>query len=280
MSNRIPAAFLFAACITLTACQGDLQTSPPELGAAEGAKDFAAAPGGRPEQSSAGQAKDPGVVHNPFQLSIVEPSMEMGQADQAYRQPVLSAEATAELPDEMPVDAETGHDMAAAPSGLDADEICEGDYVIESADDLGDAAGCVVIEGDLVIQASDLEDLAGLENLQQVGGNLSIVDNDFLDPVQGLPGLAVVEGDITVARNPELADLGLFRAMEQAHGDITIEDNDSMDEVGQLLGETSISGTVAMINLPNLCEEDADATADETNAGGGVRMDGEFAACD
>jgi hypothetical protein len=117
--------------------------------------------------------------------------------------------------------------------------VCAGG-TIRSAQDAVLFAGCDSISGDLRVSAADLEDLSALAGLKRVSGTLEISQNPELDDLHGLERLEQV-GGITIRNNPELSDLsGLSGLVRAAH--VTIDHNgiyratgiSSLAEVGDL----------------------------------------------
>lgn len=100
--------------------------------------------------------------------------------------------------------------------------LCAGG-TIHSAADAVLFAGCDTVHGDLRISAADLEDLSALAGLKRVSGTLEISQNPELDDLHGLEQLEQV-GALTLRNNPDLGDLsGLDGLVRAAH--VTIDHN-------------------------------------------------------
>lgn len=74
----------------------------------------------------------------------------------------------------------------------------EGSYVIHNSMDAMALEGCVLVTGDLEVDAPGLRSLRGLEALQQVDGTLSIHDSPALADLSALAGLQHVAGSLRV----------------------------------------------------------------------------------
>ena len=106
---------------------------------------------------------------------------------------------------------ETASDAAASDDGElvcpDEDKVYEGDVALVTAEDVAALEGYTIIAGDLVILASELKDLEGLECIIEIEGNLIVVDNDQLTSLMGLGGLGFIGGDLIVTGNRGVEDL-------------------------------------------------------------------------
>lgn len=110
-----------------------------------------------------------------------------------------------------------GGDASAGSAGegpSNGGSVCEGDYQINALDAYADfvALKCRVVTGNLIIAIVDgLEELAGLETLEEVQGSLSIGNNPDLGSLVGAGNLRRV-GTLNLVANPRLASLiGLDR---------------------------------------------------------------------
>ena len=89
----------------------------------------------------------------------------------------------------------------------DCNRVCEGSFVIDVNDTVGDLAalsGCTSVTGSLTIHYSPLTSLQGLECLPHVGGLLDIYKNASLKSLAALDSITSVGGDLRIRRNYEL----------------------------------------------------------------------------
>ncbi|WP_168210567.1 receptor L domain-containing protein [Persicimonas caeni] len=132
------------------------------------------------------------------------------------------------------------------------------------------------IEGDLVIRSNThLESLAGLENLEAVGGDLHITHNPNLFSARQLNKLTRVEGELrfeklpklaaitghaqletvgrglVIAENDSLTHLQAFRSLETVRGDLRIDSNWRLESIAQLDPKT-ITGDLRISHNPVL----------------------------
>jgi hypothetical protein len=90
-------------------------------------------------------------------------------------------------------DAGEAHADAGPAEPLGCTEVCTGDRVIASRDDLRALSSCTRITGDLVVQAPDLVDLTGLECLVTIDGDLRIDAG-----VEQVQAVTLASGDVAV----------------------------------------------------------------------------------
>jgi hypothetical protein len=98
-----------------------------------------------------------------------------------------------------------------SPSGTCLGKIWTGDYLIDHRDTAGDIhklSGYTGIDGNLLIALTSVTDLAGLECLESVAGNLVILSNVGLSGLEGLDTLRVVGKRVIIFFNgPSLTNL-------------------------------------------------------------------------
>ena len=121
-------------------------------------------------------------------------------------------------------------------AGSDCNRVCEGSFVIDVNDTVGDLAalsGCTSVTGSLTINYSPLTSLEGLECLTHVGGLLDIYKNHSLKSLAALDSITSVGGDLRIRRNYELctslADALKDQVLDAGGigGSINISDNKS-----------------------------------------------------
>jgi hypothetical protein len=135
--------------------------------------------------------------------------------------------------------------------------------VVESQRDLELLAGCTRIRGDLRIERSSLESLAGLENLHTVTGTLEVAGNARLESLSGLENLRSVEA-LIVSDNPSLESLDALRGLERAReiriqrspGLETLDGFEGIRELASLTlvktGVFSVSGFSKLVSVDEL----------------------------
>ena len=132
--------------------------------------------------------------------------------------------------------------------------VCEGDREIVDESYLGDVSLCTEITGDLLIHATALTDLDGLEHLVAVGGDLIIQHNSQLTSLGGLAGLTSVVGDLTIYNNDQLPDLSGLSALSDVAGEFKIWSNDVLTGLDGLFGLVSLSGDLTVLSNPALMD--------------------------
>jgi len=93
---------------------------------------------------------------------------------------------------------------ATGPGVLDGDVLLN---TYEAHDVLDEAAGAVCITGDVIIGNPDIAGLEGLEQLQAIGGDLTVSSSPMLADIE-LPALASIGGTLLVSDNAGLESLG------------------------------------------------------------------------
>lgn len=134
------------------------------------------------------------------------------------------------------------------------------------------ALSCLTfVGGDLEIFMTDLSSLAGLDNLESVGGDVWIGDrpvpedspelffgNPELASLQGLGALASVGGSLFLRYNPALADVDGLSGLTSVEVFLVIEANDALTDVDGLGGltalgeELNIWGNAALTDIDGL----------------------------
>lgn len=121
------------------------------------------------------------------------------------------------------------------------DRSCEGG-TIASAADAARFVGCTSVRGGLRVSSAELEDLSALSALRSVSGTLEIAGNAQLDDLAGLEQLRQV-GSLAIHDNPELNDLGGLERLAQVRA-IVISDNDELSSLSGLSGVTRVEQLV------------------------------------
>jgi hypothetical protein len=96
--------------------------------------------------------------------------------------------------------------------------VWEGDHNIYTDEDIDTLSGYVEITGDLAVVLSEVEDLTGLECLITVGGELVILNNDWITSVDGLNNLETIEDTLTIADNGGITNLDGLGSLTAING--------------------------------------------------------------
>lgn len=106
-----------------------------------------------------------------------------------------------------------------------------------------------------------LESLQGLNNLERVGGDVSIGFNDALTTLAGLENLETIGGRLDVFESPSLMSLAGLNALNSVGGSVSIYDNavletfmglDALTEIGGNLDIFRNDALVSFTSLDNL----------------------------
>jgi len=111
------------------------------------------------------------------------------------------------------------------------------------------------IGGQLVIFRNDsLTNLAGLENLESVGGQLEILLNSGLNSLTGLLRLTSIGGNLVIDSNNVLPNLTGMDSLSSAGGNIQINSNISLTSVNGLRSLVSTGGDIGIWGNPILSD--------------------------
>lgn len=139
-----------------------------------------------------------------------------------------------------------------------ADKACEGGTIALAAD-AERFAGCSSVQGSLRIASAELEDLSVLSALRSVSGTLEIAQSSQLDDLSGLEQLEQV-GSLSIHDNAELDDLAGLENLRQARA-LVISDNVELSSLRGLSGLTRVeqlvldhNGLYQTAGLSNLAE--------------------------
>jgi len=116
--------------------------------------------------------------------------------------------------------------------------VWEGDYSIESQDDLDNLSGYVEVTGSLSIR--HIRYLYGLELLTSVGGSLDIADNDSLTSLSGLDNFSSV-GHLSIRNNASLTSLSSLKNLTGVVNNLRIKYNDALTSLPDFENITSLT---------------------------------------
>jgi len=145
--------------------------------------------------------------------------------------------------------------------------------------DLSGLSQITTISGDLTIQNTSATNLTGLENLESVGGSISIRSNWDLQTIDALSNLESVGGQyliiqhnlfledmkafeytdfqlnyVSITYNNELTDLDGLQGIKSVNGDLAITDNSSLTSLAGLDSLKSVSNYLAISRNAALTE--------------------------
>jgi hypothetical protein len=130
-----------------------------------------------------------------------------------------------------------------------------GDYTINNSADLAALAIYTEVTGDLIISASTLPSLTGLEDLNSVMGSLIINDSDSLTSLEGLEGLSSV-GNLMISINDSLINFNGLEGLSSVSGDLDVTNNDSLINFNGLEGLSSVGGYLGVSTNSSLLSFD------------------------
>lgn len=137
---------------------------------------------------------------------------------------------------------------------LDGYNTVTGDVKIsEEAIDTLDFMACVTsIGGNLQVFGTTTTDVAGLANIETIGGSISISENANLTEVYGFDALTDVGGAFIVTKNPALTSVSGADAVQQIHLGLNIDENPVLTSITALSNTIAIGSTCMAGNCPDL----------------------------
>lgn len=121
---------------------------------------------------------------------------------------------------------------------------------------------CIDIEGDVIINGSDINDLSPLSNLETIGGDLEIGQNNVytneqLTNLSGLENLITIGEDLRLFYNMVLSDISALSNLQFIGDAIMIEDNPTLSSIAALgniieIGELCLRLTPLITTLTEL----------------------------
>ena len=122
-------------------------------------------------------------------------------------------------------------------------------YSCTALEDMAGLENLVSVGGDLDVyvwpgKTTSLTSLSGLENLTTVGGDLEINGSDTLLNCTGLNSLSTVGGNLLIAGNQSLTTLAGLDSLSAIGGDIWIGENPVLNSLSALGNLTSVVGAI------------------------------------
>ena len=119
--------------------------------------------------------------------------------------------------------------------------------------------GCTEIEGNVIIEESDIINLNGLSVLTSIGGSLVVYGNNDLTNFTGLEGLTTIGNCLEIFRNDSLTSLSGLEGLTTIGGYLSIGYNDwgfpgnqSLTSLEGLSNLTSVGTTLLVLGNPCL----------------------------
>jgi hypothetical protein len=106
--------------------------------------------------------------------------------------------------------------------------------------------GCTEIEGDVIIEYADIDNLNGLSVLTSVGGLLKIAHCNLLTSLTGLDNISIV-GGLIISNINLLTNLSGLNNLDSIQGGLQIDQNESLSSLSALENLTSV-GSVSIMN--------------------------------
>jgi len=139
--------------------------------------------------------------------------------------------------------------------GIVAQAQCDNNITLESqaeVDAFNVNYNCGFIEGDLVINNTNVTNLDSLFNVQEITGNLVIYNNDSLVSFAGLEKLKTIGGNFSIGFNPLITDFDDLESLTDIGGNIAIQANASLTSLQALNAITHVTGNIAINRHKNL----------------------------
>ena len=135
------------------------------------------------------------------------------------------------------------------------DQTCRGNYIITNKNQIKSLIRCSVLNGDIIIEGTNLENLNGLVMLRSVS-NLYIENNLLLNNMAGLNNLLSIKGNVVIRNNDSLKIFTGFSLLRLVEGELIIDGNDSLISLAGFHNLSSVGSTVSIYNNIDLppCE--------------------------
>lgn len=133
--------------------------------------------------------------------------------------------------------------------GIMAQAQCDNNITLESqaeVDAFPANYNCGIIEGDLVINNTNVTNLDSLYNIQEITGNLVIYNNDSLVSFNGLEKLETIGGNFSIGFNKLITDFDDLESLSDIGGNIAIQANANLTSLKALDAITHVVGNVAI----------------------------------
>jgi len=124
--------------------------------------------------------------------------------------------------------------------------VWQGDYSIETLEDMDNLRGYSEVTGNLSISYTSLTNLKGLVCLTVVGGNLEIESNHALTSLEGLENLTSVAGDLEISDSLWLMNLEGLNNLTSIGGNLVITAHVRMESLEGLENLASVGWSLAI----------------------------------
>lgn len=125
-------------------------------------------------------------------------------------------------------------------------KIIEGDVIINDTNinNLDSLFNITTIDGQFYLNDNPTIDLTGLKNLTSINGGLTIKDDGLVN-FKGLENLKIITGDVLINDNPKIVNFEGLSALKEINGSLTITENniknlDGLDSLKVIKGSLTI----------------------------------------
>ena len=112
---------------------------------------------------------------------------------------------------------------------------------------------CTYLSGDVTILGDDITSMEGLNEITSVEGNLMIIGNELLNDLTGLDNLNTIGGSLSIGNtwynNPRLTNLTGLEGLTSIVGGLSISNNDSLTSLTGLDNLNTIGGSLSIGNV-------------------------------
>ena len=107
---------------------------------------------------------------------------------------------------------------------------------------------CTVINGNVVIEGSDISNLDGLINLTAISENLLVRSNTILTNLSGLDNLSTTGGFLWIDLNPGLTDITALGNLTSVGEELYITVNESLESIIGLENLNTVGGALIIVD--------------------------------
>jgi len=129
---------------------------------------------------------------------------------------------------------------------------CDSDLNLNSQAAVDSYSGCTIINANLFITGTDINNLDALKDLQQIDGNLFIQDNPLLENISGLSNLQSISGSLYIKENDLLENVNGLSKLSNIAALLWIENNDKLLYIDGLSDQLDLTGAVVIKDNPSL----------------------------
>lgn len=125
--------------------------------------------------------------------------------------------------------------------------------ISEEAIDTLDFMACITsVGGNLQVFGTTATDVAGLANLETIGGSISISENPNLVEIYGFDALTDIGGAFIITKNPVLTHISGADDVQQIHLGLNFDENPVLVAITALSNTVAVGSTCMAGNCPDL----------------------------